>query len=217
MEKKYIEKTNLFMCDFLTDKIIPNKCHKLIFKYSRLFCDVERFKEDSKEEMSKKGMGTIYINDCDNIITMPNKCYKRKVWTSYYNKYHNKLDKIVTNSLKKYKKCIIIDFHSYSDEMVKKLFNIDHNTDICIGVDKNYTDEKLLNFTIKHFEKYGYTVDINKPYSGTIIPNKYYNKKERNLLSIMLEINKKIYLYNKKDFVKLKRCIEDYHRKIQNL
>ena len=95
MEKKYIEKTNLFMCDFLTDKIIPNKCHKLIFKYSRLFCDVERFKEDSKEEMSKKVMGTIYTNDCDNIITMPNKCYKRKVWTSYYDKYHNKLDKLL--------------------------------------------------------------------------------------------------------------------------
>ena len=49
MEKKNIEKTNLFMCDFLTDKIIHNKCNKLFFKYSRLFFDVERFKEDSKE------------------------------------------------------------------------------------------------------------------------------------------------------------------------
>ena len=103
--------------------------------------------------MAKKGMGVVYTKDCDNIVTIPNKKYKRKILKSYYDKHHNKLDKIVTNLLKKYNKCIIIDFHSFSDEMIKKLFDINTAPDICIGVDSIYTDEKLTNITIEHFYK----------------------------------------------------------------
>lgn len=216
-DQNYIERTNKFLSDYLTDKLIPNKCRKLVFKYSRLFCDVEKFKDDSKEIMSKKGMGVIYTNDCDTTIAIPNKKYKSKVLKSYYDKHHNKLDKIVTNILKKYNKCIIIDFHSFADEMVEKLFNISNTPDICLGIDNIYTDVKLINFTINHFNKYGYSVEINKPYSGTIIPNKYFNRKEKRLSSIMLEINKRIYLNDKNDFYKFKQCIDDYYSKIKKM
>ena len=199
----------------MTDKLIPSRCHKLIFKYSRLFCDVEKFKDDSKEIMSKKGMGVIYTNDCNNVITIPNKKYKKKIIKSYYDKHHNKLNKMVTEIIKKHHKCIIVDFHSYSDEVVEKLFNSKNNPDICIGIDNIYTDKKLSNFTMNHFKKYGYSVEINQPYSGTIIPNKYFNKKEEALSSIMIEINKRIYLNSKEDFYKLKNCIEDYYNIIK--
>lgn len=214
-DKKYIDKTNIFLSDYLMDKLIPSKSNRLVFKYSRLFCDVEKFKDNSKETMSKKGMGVIYTNDCDNTITIPNKKYKNIVLKSYYDKHHNKLDKIVTTILNKYNKCIVIDFHSFSDELVEKLFNINNNPDICIGIDKTYTSEEFLNFTINHFKNYGYSVEINKPYSGTIIPNKYFNKKENRLSSIMLEINKRIYLNDKNNFNKLKQCIEDYYNEIK--
>ncbi len=216
-DKKYIKNINIFLSDYLTDKLIPSNCHKLIFKYSRLFCDVEKFKDDSKEIMAKKGMGVVYTKDCDNIVTIPNKKYKRKILKSYYDKHHNKLDKAVTNLLKKYNKCIIIDFHSFSDEMIKKLFDINTAPDICIGVDSIYTDEKLTNITIEHFQKYGYSVAINNPYKGTIISNKYFNKKDKRLSSLMLEINKRVYLTSKNDFYKLKQCINDYYNKIQKL
>ena len=215
-DKNYVNRTNIFLCDYLTNKLVPNKCHKLVFKYSRLFCDVEKFKDNSKEIMSKKGMGIVYTNDCDNMIAIPNKKYKRIVLKSYYDKHHNKLDKIVANLLKKHNKCIIIDLHSYSDEMVEKLFNKNNNPDICIGIDNTYTSKELTNFTITHFKNYGYSVSINKPYSGTIIPNKYFNKKKEKLSSIMLEINKRIYLKDKNSFNKLKKCIDDYYNKIQS-
>lgn len=216
-EKNYIEQSNLFLNDYLTNKLIPIHCHKLMFKYSRIFCDVEKFKDDSKEEMAKKGMGVIYTRDCDNLIASPNKKYKTKVIKSYYNKHHNKLDKTVTTLLNKYKKCIIIDLHSYSDEMVSKLFNINNNPDICIGTDDYYTNNSLINFTIEHFKEYGYSVELNKPYQGTIIPNKYINKKEHKLQSIMLEVNKRIYLNSFDDFIKLKNCINDYYKKLEEL
>ncbi len=53
-DKKYIKNINIFLSDYLTDKLIPSNCYKLVFKYSRLFCDVEKFKDDSKEIMAKK-------------------------------------------------------------------------------------------------------------------------------------------------------------------
>ena len=214
-DKKYIENSNIFLSDYLTDKLISNKCHKLIFKYSRLFCDVEKFKDDAKEVMAKKGMGVIYTNDCDNVITIPNNKYKRKIIKSYYDKHHNKLDKIVTNIIKKHNKCIIIDLHSYSDELVEKLFGSNNNPDICIGIDEAYTDEKLLKFTFDYFRKKGYSVEFNKPYSGSMIPNKYLNKKEDRLSSIMLEINKRVYLKSQEDFYKLKKCIQEYYNELQ--
>lgn len=216
-DKEYIKNTNIFLSDYLTDKLIPDKCYKLVFKYSRIFCDVEKFKDDSKELMSKKGMGVIYTRDCDNMIAIPNGKYRKNVLKSYYDKHHNKLDKMVTNILKKYNKCIIIDFHSFSDDMVEKLFDVKNNPDICIGVDNVYTNKELVKFTVEHFKSYNYSVKINEPYSGTIIPNKYFNKKEKRLSSIMLEINKRIYLNNGTDFYKLKKCIDDYYDKLQLL
>ncbi len=214
-DKNYIEKTNLFLSDYLTDQLIPKSYPKLIFKYSRIFCDVEKFKEDKKEEMAKKGMGVIYSRDCEDEITKPNKKYRRKVLKSYYLKHHNKLDKKVTEILKKQNKCILIDFHSFSDEMVYKLFSITVSPDICIGIDENYTNEQLKRITIEHFESFGFQVEINTPYKGTMIPNKYLNKKVKNLSSIMIEMNKRVYLNKKKDFDKMQECIKNYALKIQ--
>lgn len=99
--------------------------------------------------------------------------------------------------------------------MVKKIFNINNNPNICIGTDKNYTDETLINFTINHFKKYGYSVAINNTYSGTMIPNKYFNKYDKRIKSIMLEVNKRIYLKDKKCFYRFKNYLNDYYKEIE--
>ncbi len=65
LDKDYINKENIFMSDYLIDKFLPNKKEFNIMKFdcSRLLCDVERFKDDNIEEMSKLGMGVIYSKD----------------------------------------------------------------------------------------------------------------------------------------------------------
>lgn len=199
--------------------MLPSNCRKLVFKYSRLFCDVEKFKDNSKEIMTKKGMGVIYTKDYnDVVITIPKKYHNTNVIKSFYNKHHNKLNKRVTEIIKKHNKCIIVDFHGYSDTIIKKIFNASDSPDICIDTNSFYTDDILINLTIDHFKKYGYSIEINKPYSGTIIPNKYLNKKDQNLQSIMLEINKRCYLNNKNEFLKFKKiankCLLFYFKMI---
>lgn len=214
-DKEYIHNSNIFLSDYLIDDLVPPRVHQIKFKYSRIFCDVEKFKDDKREIMASKGMGVIYTNDSQNIITNPTKEYRNKIIKFYYDKYHNKLDKRVTDILNKYHKCIIIDFHSYSDQQVLKLFDIKNAPDICIGTDVNYTSIELRSFTIDYFKRCGYSVMENYPYSGTIIPNKYIDRKKDGLLSIMIEINKRVYLSDKESFRKMDECINNFYKEIK--
>lgn len=210
-----IDKENLELTDFYVDKLVEDlKVNKLIFGYSRLFCDVERYKDDKKESMSKIGMGCIYTHNADKkrFIEYEEE-YKNNIIKNYYDTHHIKLDNLSNSIIKKYDKCLLIDLHSFSDTTAKKLLNLENNPDICIGVDEIFEDKKITNEVKKFFESNGYSVMINYPYKGTIIPNEIYKNKDNRLIAFMLEINKRIYLdenkKNKIKFDKLKSCIEE--------
>ena len=113
---------------------------------------------------------------------------------------------MVGEVLSKKGNCFIIDLHSFSDEFVYKMFNKKSTPDICIGINKNY-DKELLLKTIKHFKKHNYSVKINYPFSGSITSNKYSEVK-----SIMIEINKRIYLNSIKDYNEFYNCMMEYYK-----
>ena len=61
---EHIQKENIFISDYLVDKFVPKDFKNIvIFSYSRMFCDVERYLDDKQEEMSKYGMGALYTKD----------------------------------------------------------------------------------------------------------------------------------------------------------
>ena len=56
-----IEKEILRLTDWYTDELFHLEGQsKIVTPFSRIFCDVERFEEDTKEEMTKFGMGVLY-------------------------------------------------------------------------------------------------------------------------------------------------------------
>lgn len=208
-DSEYIDNFNNYICDKEVPKLVPNKFNKLIFNYSRIFCDVERFRDDNEEIMSEKGMGVCYICDSKNnkFIDYDNN-YKNNILTNIYDLHHNNLDNITTDILNKSNKCYIIDLHSFSDSLVKDLFNITDNPDICLGYEEDYIDLDLLEYTKEFFSEKGYTVKYNYPYKGTIIPNKYYKTNDNRVKSLMIEINKRVYLNN--NFDKFKNIMYEY-------
>lgn len=113
---------NLFMCDHKVEELLYDKSKALIFSYSRLYCDVERFK-DENELMNKYGMGYIYTKTSDGKEMFNPSLEHKKIVDNIYEKHHRKLDDKVTEILEKYNKCIIINLHSYSSDLVLKLFN----------------------------------------------------------------------------------------------
>lgn len=129
----------------------------------------------------------------------------RKKITDIYDTHHKLLDETVTNILELYQKCIIIDLHSYSTELVSRLFNYEQVPDICIGIDKDYYSKGLTDYFVKYFMDNGYSVKINYPYQGSLVPNKYYGIKNSKIISIMIEINKRVY---ENDFESFKHILK---------
>lgn len=61
VDRKIIEKDLRFMADYKVDELARDiDCHKVIVKYSRLYCDVEWFQNDADEPMARLGMGAVY-------------------------------------------------------------------------------------------------------------------------------------------------------------
>lgn len=218
-----IEKENVFVSDYLIDKFAPDD-FKNVMKadFSRLFCDVERFKNDSLEEMSKYGMGVIYEKSyLGKEFIKVDQNYKNKVISNYYDPYHKMLDDKVAENLKKFNRCYIINLHSFSEQFVNEVLKLDNLPDICLGYDLMNCDYNLLDITKKHFKRYGYRVMENYPYQGSIIPNKYYGLEDSSVFSLMIEINKNLYLSENRvlvedKYLKLKECMDEYYEIISS-
>jgi N-formylglutamate amidohydrolase len=65
--------------------------------------------------------------------------------------------------------------------------------DFNIGTDKYHTPQKLIDASIAYFEQRGFSIGVDWPYKGTIVPLVHYQKNKK-VNSIMLEVNRKLYL-----------------------
>jgi len=109
----------------------------------------------------------------------------------------------ITQKITQSENPIIIDCHSFSDEAYEcSPFTYHELPDVCIGY--NHGDcksERLALFLADYWQGLGFSASINAPYAGAyqIGSNP----------AVMIEINKRIYLYNdfltkKSDFYKIK-------------
>lgn len=170
------------LTDYDTDIIfdIPDS-HKLIFNYSRFYCDVERFLNDPMENV---GMGYYYTKNLNNETIRTNRD-KHKV-LKLYTEHHRNLTLLCDNAIREHGNALIIDCHSFGDTISNP-----NNIDVCIGV--NHKDDiEGVKRAILFLEGTGFTVGINDPYGGSIVPSKYIN--DPRVKSVMIELNKNLYI-----------------------
>lgn len=191
-----IKHFNYMISDLFTDDLFSaDKYESIKAKYSRLFCDVEKFVNDKKEIMSKYGLGVIYLKDLyGREILHFDKKYKNKILKEYYYPHHKAVANKINDNLKN-RKVILVDCHSFSKSTISVVGEVDNLPEICIGVNeitkKNF---KLVIFVLSYFENLGYEVMINYPYSGCFEPDGININKRKNFYNIMIEINKSLYL-----------------------
>jgi N-formylglutamate amidohydrolase len=187
---------------------------KIIFPYSRLYCDVERLVDDL-EPMFKKGRGFYYskTDDGTELRAVDNK-HKAKVFSSYYEPHHQKLTSIVSEKLEAIGFVHIIDCHSFSPVPLQT--EEDQNPDrpdFCLGIDDFHTPQYLYLPLKNYLEGEGYSVAINRPYKGTIVPLSFYQN-DKNVSSMMIEINQKLYVDNGKvnslEVIRLQTLLKNY-------
>jgi N-formylglutamate amidohydrolase len=112
----------------------------------------------------------------------------------YYYPHHKAFELEVERVLEKYDRCLIIDCHSFSSvPLPYELNQAANRPQICIGTDSFHTTVELEHRFVHSFKNAGFTVAINKPYSGAIVPLRYY-KCEKKVQSIMIEVNRLLYL-----------------------
>lgn len=205
------------LTDWYTDDLFDSEIDKkIVAPFSRIFCDVERFADDELEIMSKVGMGVLYKKlDSDETLREVTPELREKILTKYYWKHHDNLTSSVEEQLKLNGECLIIDCHSFPSTPLLKAINQNTNTpDFNIGTDSFHTPQKYIDASIAYFENLGYSLGVDWPYSGSIVPMKYYQKDKR-VNSIMLEINRKLYLNEptnekSKGYNKTKEVVQGY-------
>ena len=65
--------------------------------------------------------------------------------------------------------------------------------DFNIGTDAFHTPGCIVDTAVEFFSHEGFTLGIDRPYHGTMVPVKYY-RKDKHVASVMLEVNRKLYL-----------------------
>lgn len=212
------------MTDSYTDELFDiANISKLVFPVNRLICDVERFRNEKDEEMTKQGMWVCY-NSTSNLSPLKkvSKKHKKEILEKYYDKHHHYFNKLTEQKLKQFGKCLIIDAHSFSSTPLPyELHAKITRPDICIGTDNFHTPQEVIEYFYKSFINAGYKVCINNPFCGTIVPLKFYSKNKA-VSSVMIEVNRSLYMdentgEKNKYFLKIKKDISDIIKNLINI
>lgn len=196
VDSNTLDKEILKLTDWYTDDLFySNEEEMIVAEFSRIFCDPERFVDDSQEVMAQFGMGVLYENR-DNGEKMRNLTNKLKevVLKAYYWKHHKKLSKAVNVQLTNFDKAIIIDCHSYPNKPLNRDLDKNPNRpDFNIGTDPFHTPKELIDLSISFFKNAGFTLGVDWPCKGSIVPLEHYQKNKK-ISTIMLEINRSLYI-----------------------
>lgn len=198
-----------YMVDKDVDKLfsfVPEE-NKVVSEISRVVVDMERYKNDKQEIMSKVGMGLFYTHDTfGKRIRVKGKTYDKCL--ELYNNYHSQMAQKTAKILESNRFCYILDCHSFHDKLMYTGFDTKLFPDICIGFNGYEVNRDI--YRIKSLcEGYGYSVDFNVPFSGSLIPNGYNSNPC--VKSIMIELNRRIYCNSVDGFYRVQRMCQDIY------
>ena len=192
----FLKKEILKLTDWYTDDLFHSDRDEMIAAtFSRIFCDPERFPDDAQEVMAAQGMGVLYEkSDCGQVIRNVAPELRERVLERYYAIHNRRLSEAVKSQLNIFGKAIIIDCHSFpSRPLNRDLDKTMPRPAFNIGTDPVHTPKYLEEAAVSFFTERGYDVGVNWPYSGSLVPMEYYGI-EPNVQSIMLEINRSLYM-----------------------
>lgn len=167
----------------------------VLFPYSRLLVDVERFPDDQQEPMSSVGMGMLYQKTSHGEdLRRPLSNTESSELQQLYADHHRTLTGAVEAELEANGRAFIIDCHSFPNQPLPCDRN--QNTprpDFCIGTDLFHTPIPLVDAAVKFLRSEGYDVGIDEPYAGALVPQEHFDQDQR-VTSIMIEISRRLYM-----------------------
>jgi N-formylglutamate amidohydrolase len=192
------------------------------FQHSRLVIDVERFSSDHEEPCARVGMGATYLKTTRGVpLRNLSPARREELIKNYYNPYHQIFNEKVNQILKSFNRCVIIDGHSYPTKPLPMQTNYQSTPGIGIGTDDLFTSPKLIELTENFFKSHGFDVELNEPFTGTIIPTEIYQSKDTRVQSVMIEVRRDLYINEltaekNSQFETIKKHIHDYRQLVSD-
>jgi N-formylglutamate amidohydrolase len=164
--------------------------------YKKLFCDVERFPSDENEPMATRGMGVIYTHTSMRHILRAQRdpATRQFLLERWYWPHHSKLERMVNDVVARSGACLIVDCHSFpSIALPYELDQARHRSDFCIGTDPFHTPSSVRGAIVATIGKAGYSVTIDAPFAGALVPLASY-RRDRRIWSVIIEVNRRLYM-----------------------
>lgn len=187
----------LRLTDWYTDDLFangfPDECisHAQV---SRLVIDVERFVDDELEACSQVGMGVTYTKTSRGAMLRDLSPTRREqLLGQYYWPHHRRLDQMAQAMLARYDRCVILDAHSFPTQALPTQVDFGTPPEIGIGTDTMHTSEDLRELAEAYFRRQGLSVGVDRPFSGTMVPNTAF-RKDRRVQSVMIEVRRDLYM-----------------------
>jgi N-formylglutamate amidohydrolase len=186
----YLQESVNLMTDWYADELFQfPAASRVVFDLSRLVVDVERLPNDPMED---HGKGRFYSTDVFGYPILRDR--EMDHYGDIYRDYHTWFSGSVHGYLSYFPVVVIVDCHTFNNNPLNWEAP-GKRPDICIGVNGINFPHELVYIVTKSFEKRGLSVAINRPYVGSIVPEDFIGN--NNVYSIMIEVNKSLYLNNK--------------------
>lgn len=167
------------------------------FPISRLVVDVERFTDDAHEPMATRGMGVLYTTRANGqpLREPPSPAERTELLDRWYHPHHDRLTRAVDQAIAGHGRCLLLDAHSFpSRPLPYELDQCPHRPDICLGSDDFHTPPALLNLAHAAFTAAGFSVQINAPFSGALVPGTHCRRDAR-VAALMIEVRRDLYMH----------------------
>jgi N-formylglutamate amidohydrolase len=161
---------------------------------SRLVVDPERFTDDEREPMARKGMGVVYERTAAGgpLRRHPSADERQHLLARFYEPHHAALATAVEDALAAHGTCLLIDGHSFPTLALPYEDDQDPDRpDICVGT--SHTPVWLRDAAVAAFEELGWRVAVDRPFAGALVPMRFYRKDLR-VRAVMIEVRRGSYM-----------------------
>jgi len=109
----------------------------------------------------------------------------------------------------------VLDAHSFpSHPLPYERDQRPDRPDICLGSDDFHTPPALLSLAHAAFTAAGFSVQINAPFSGALVPSKHYRRDAR-VAALMIEVRRDLYMHE--DTGERRSDFASFGRRLQQL
>ena len=164
-------------------------------RVSRLVVDPERFPDDALEPMARVGQGAVYTRTADGEpLRSADPGERARLMAGWYEPYHAALEDLIAATLDAFGTCLVLDAHSFATVPLPSEPDQDPaRPDVCLGTDSFHTPRALVAALVAALDGQGFTVAVDRPFSGSLVPSRWYGTDAR-VTSIMLEVRRGTYM-----------------------